>query len=708
MSNQINQEQLLAKVLEINKFKELNPVQKEAFEKDAFNKNLIISSPTSSGKTLVAEISSLNTILNKGKKVMYTCPLKALAFEHYSEFKLKYSRKFKIKAALSTGDLDSSSKYLINYDAIFTTYEKIDSLTRHGASWLKNVGLLVIDEIHEIGSNRGATLEIVISKLRILNPDIQIIALSATIPNLKEIAEWLSADFVKSDFRPVALKEGILLEESIEFKDGSLEKINNSGEPIEEIMEDTLTNKGRQCLVSVNSRKSAVAYAKKLSSITEKILSKKEKKSLELCAEKILNVLEQPTEQCKMLADLVKQGSSFHHAGIMRKQLSIIEKYFKEKNIKVIVATPTLNLGVNIPAYRVIIPSAYRYSEQGMIPISVREYHQIIGRAGRPKYDSEGQGILIAKNENDKQRLIENYLFGLDEEVLSQLGLMPVLRMHLLGLISTNFIKDYESAKLFFEKTLYAKQYADLSSLETKLKSVIGELNEFKFIEVNENKFRITLLGKRVSELYLDPVSAKNIIECIPKINNESSAMFTISNTGEFSPWFSVSKIRESEILIKMFENKNLLPIFIEEQQMWDINLLQKYYSSLLLLDWINEKAEQELLEHYNIQPGILHSKLLICDWIAYSIQELANVIGENEKVAYFSQIRKRLKYGIKSELLELVELKGIGRIRARRLFKAGIKGISDLKKTDIKDVEIIVGKQCAESAFEQLHLNKQ
>lgn len=708
MPDQINQEQILTKVLEINGFKELNPVQKEAFEKGAFSKNLIISSPTSSGKTLVAEISSLNMILNRGKKIMYTCPLKALAFEHYSEFKSKYSRKFKIKAALSTGDLDSSSKYLNNYDAIFTTYEKIDSLIRHESSWLNQVGLLVVDEIHEIGTNRGATLEIVISKLKILNPELQIIALSATMPNLNEISSWLNANYVKSDFRPVNLKEGILFENSIEFKDGSMEEMDISNESLENIIENTLTKKEKQCLVSVNSRKSAVSYAKKLSSITEKALNKKNQKALEKCAEKILNILEQPTEQCKLIADLVKRGVAFHHAGIMRKQLKEIEACFKEKNIKVIVATPTLNLGVNIPAYRVIIPSTYRYSEQGMTPISVREYHQIIGRAGRPKYDSEGQGILIARNENDKQRLIENYLFGLDEEVLSQLGFMPVLRMHILGLISTNFINDFETTRNFFTKTLYAKQYEDLASLENKLKSIIEELNELKFIEIVDNKFKITLLGKRVSELYLDPLSAKNIIDCIPKINNESSAMFAISNTGEFSPWFSVGKIRESEILIKMFENKDLLPISVEEQQMWDINLLQKYYSSLLILDWINEKAEQDLLEQYNIQPGILHSKLLICDWIAYAIQELAKILNMGEKAAYFSQIRKRLKYGIKSELLELVELKNIGRIRARRLFKGGIKSISDLKKTDIKDVERVVGKQCAESVFEQLRLSKQ
>ena len=122
-------------VLESNGFASFNPMQKAVLEK-GLNKSLIISRPTASGKTIALELFALNSILSESKKVIYCCPLRALASEHFNDFKKKYSEKLKIKATLSTGDFDSSSKYLANYDAIFSTFEKIDSLTRHKADWL--------------------------------------------------------------------------------------------------------------------------------------------------------------------------------------------------------------------------------------------------------------------------------------------------------------------------------------------------------------------------------------------------------------------------------------------------------------------------------------------------------------------------------------------------------------------------------------------
>ena len=150
---------LKKRVLKLGGLKKFNPMQELVLKRDWQNKSLVVSSPTASGKTLVAELLALNSIVSKKKKVVYTCPLKALAFEHYSEFKKKYSASLKVRFGLSTGDLDSSSRHLQNYDLIFTTYEKLDSLIRHKVDWLQDVGLLIIDEVHEIDSGRGATLE---------------------------------------------------------------------------------------------------------------------------------------------------------------------------------------------------------------------------------------------------------------------------------------------------------------------------------------------------------------------------------------------------------------------------------------------------------------------------------------------------------------------------------------------------------------------
>src|SRR3989338_11356609 len=193
---------ILELVKKHNGFESFNPMQEKAIAAGLVEKSMVVSAPTASGKTVVAEIAALNTILNLRKKVVYTCPLRALATEHSDDLKRKYSETISIKTVLSTGDLDSSGAFLGSKDVIFSTYEKLDSLLVHRADWLSNVGLLVIDEIHTIGSDRGPTLEMLITKLRFVNPKMQVLGLSATIPNAKELAKWLSATLVERDYRP--------------------------------------------------------------------------------------------------------------------------------------------------------------------------------------------------------------------------------------------------------------------------------------------------------------------------------------------------------------------------------------------------------------------------------------------------------------------------------------------------------------------------
>ena len=138
-------------VLEANGFTSFNPMQRAVLKKGIFDKNLIVASPTASGKTIIAELAALHSIISNKKKVIYTCPLRALAQEHCSDFKKKYSH-LDIKFTISTGDFDSSSKHLQNYDLIFTTYEKLNSLIIHKVDWLQDTGLLIVDEIHELKS----------------------------------------------------------------------------------------------------------------------------------------------------------------------------------------------------------------------------------------------------------------------------------------------------------------------------------------------------------------------------------------------------------------------------------------------------------------------------------------------------------------------------------------------------------------------------
>ncbi len=685
-------------VLEANGFSSFNPMQEKVLEKEPFDKNVLISAPTASGKTLVAELLALHSVLEKRKMVVYTCPLRALASEHYADFKRKYSKKLGVRVTISTGDFDSSSKYLQNYDIVFTTYEKLDSLIRHKADWLDRIGLLIVDEIHEMDSGRGPTLEMAITKMKIIDPQIQLLGLSATIPNAKEIAQWLDAVLVESDYRPIPLLEGVHYDEKIHFEKGAEQLKGKTA--LLALLKDTVGEKKKQALVFANTRKRAQGIAKEYAKTMSSFLSESNKKLLEKDAEKILDALEQPTEQCRQLSDLVKQGIAFHHAGLMQKQREAIEQAFKENRIKVISATPTLAMGVNLPAHTVIIPSIYRYASYGMEKIPVREYAQMSGRAGRPKYDTEGRALLLAKTEFELEELFDEYIGGEIEAITSKLGIEPVLRMHLLGLIAGNFVFDLASMEDFFSKTFFAKQYKELEAIFEKLQKILLELEEMEFIRSSDKKFAATPLGKRVAELYLDPLSAYSIIKGLKSGSRFSdiSYLFLLANTSEFYPQFSIQKKNEAEVWEKLQASSDSIPVEVEKEMFFDSSLLQKFNSSLVLQEWVNETSEEEMLKQFNIQPGFLFSKTKICDWLCYSAFELAKLLSLEHHLSAIARMRKRIQHGVKEELVILTEVRGIGRVRARKLFKSNVRTISDLKKIDIVDLKKILGEKVAES----------
>ena len=193
-------------------------------------RNIVLASPTASGKTLIAELCGLKHVLEKGGKVIYLSPLRALASEKFEDFKKYASIKKpdgrKVSVGISTGDFDSADNWLERYDIIVTTNEKADSLLRHRAKWMDSISLVIADEIHLLNdAGRGPTLEIVLARLLQVNPNIQILALSATINNVDEIAGWLNAKYIVTEWRPINLKEGIMLKDEIQYKDGEARKI---------------------------------------------------------------------------------------------------------------------------------------------------------------------------------------------------------------------------------------------------------------------------------------------------------------------------------------------------------------------------------------------------------------------------------------------------------------------------------------------------
>ncbi len=693
-------EQYLSKyvvdILKSEGITELYPPQKLAVEKGLFSrKNMVISVPTASGKTLIAELAMVRSVLEGGKS-LYIVPLRALATEKFEEF--KRWEKIGLEIGISIGDYESKDEWLGDKDIIVATSEKADSLLRNKANWLKDINCLVVDEIHLLDSvNRGAVLEILITKLRKYNPNLRIIALSATIPNAEELAEWLDAILIKSDWRPVPLYEGIFLNGVLElYKDGFLveRRILPSKDPINSLVRDCL-EKGGKVLIFESTRKLAEKTAEKISKITIEYIES----NFEI-ARKILE--ENEGEISQKLAECVKMGCAFHHAGLLNSQRKIIEDNFREGDILVIVSTPTLAAGVNLPARRVIIKSYYRFESFGSFPIKVLEYKQMAGRAGRPGLDDKGEAVLIARTKSEKDKIFKRYILGEPENITSKLGVETNLRFHSLSLIADN-INTLNSIEDFFSKTFFFYQYRASIKFEIeRILEKLKELNMISFSNPETDKIEITGLGRIVCRLYIDPLTGYIFYSTLLKKRklSEIEILYTICK----SPDMEIIPVKSKDLWLEDEISKinNDLEIPPEYSPEYDF-FLSQIKTAFCIRDWINEMDEDEICLKYDIAPGDLRRIIETGEWLAHSLFRISSYLKhpQTDKLRLFE---KRIKYGIKEELVDLVKFKGIGRSRARKLYEHGIKSEEDIiKKKD--RLPFILGKKIAENILKQVEV---
>ncbi|MBI2005188.1 MAG: DEAD/DEAH box helicase [Candidatus Aenigmarchaeota archaeon] len=695
--------------LKEEKISELYQPQEDVIRKGLFKeRNLILSLPTASGKTLIATMSMLHTLLqSKQHKIVYLAPLVSLAREKYNYFKKFFGKDFKV--AISIGDLDSSDPWLAEHDVICLTNEKLDSLLRHNVEWVKRIGLIIVDEIHMLNdSSRGPTLEILLTKLMKIVPKSQILGLSATISNADELARWINASLVISDFRPVKLYEGVSFNSKIHFDEKDGYELNESEDVENAIIQNTL-ELNKQALIFTATRKNAESLAERLCKTVKFKLKGDEQTILDSLCREVEGVLEYPTQQCKKLAGCIRSGVAFHHAGLLGKQKSLIEESFRIGKIKTIVATPTLAMGVNLPAFRVLIRDAKRYYQGiGSRYIPVLEYKQFVGRAGRPKYDAYGESILLAKSEGEAKDLIQRFIFGQPEDITSKLALEPVLRMHTLALIASEFCNSEESLFEFFDRTFYALHYGDIDAIREKLYEILQQHLKWGLITKTKSGLNATRIGKRVSELYIDPLTAHEFLNSLgiskKRMVTEFSFLQLISNSLEMRPLLSVRVSEMEDIQKKILEShRQILQDIPEEYDLEFENFVDSIKTTLMFENWINEASEDLILTKFKMAPGELHNKLLLVDWLIYTLHELALLSGYKEILTAIRKLRVRSKYGIKEELTPLVRLKGIGRVRARRLFNAGLNTLDKLRKIPIGKLSDVIGTKIAKEKKKQL-----
>ena len=693
----------------------LFPPQGEAVEKGLLNsKNLVVAIPTASGKTLIAILGILSQLSkNERSKAVYLAPLRALASEKYNEIK-EIAEPLGLKVGISTGDLDANNNWMGRFDIIIATNEKFDSIIRHQTSWLDQLSCLVSDEVHLINDHsRGPVLEVVLAQIKEQLPDCQIIALSATIRNANEIADWLDGSLVLSDWRPVQLKEGVYFEEEIRFNDKTRVSIDVSNKKnsyvdlaIQSIVE------GGQSLVFCNSRKTVVSSANTIARVYRKKLSPDELKILEGISNEILRSGERTTLS-KELAAVIKWGVGFHHAGLNNQHRAIVENAFKSRKIKIITASPTLAAGVNLPGRRVIIRQLTRYeSGRGSYYIPVLEYKQMAGRAGRPRYDKFGESILIAKNDNEVDMLFDKYITADTEIIFSKFGSEPSLRSHLLSFIVNGYVKDFDSALSMISTTFFGYQNQDqLFFVEDTVITVLEILAEGKLISPDE-PYVATPFGERVSQLYLDPLSAIKIREGLERSKNRSdlkSIAYFLLIVGTPDAFSFYVRDSESAILIDAADRYYDQNIGHDPRGEVDFEFFMQYLKTALVLDmWLEEKPEEEIYKTFNVASGDIHSLISTAEWLLNAASQIAKIFKWEYHQMKLKNLVMRITYGIKEELVELSSIPNIGRKRARILFDAGYTTPSQLTQEQLPALEKLIGKKTAGNLISFLNGGKE
>ena len=653
---------------------ELNPLQVEAVKRGLLKGvNMVISAPTASGKTLVAEIALVKTAL-EGKTGVYLTPLRALASEKHAEFSTL--EKLGLSVGITTGDYDQPAEYLGENDIIVATYERFDSIMRLKPTWLSRVGLVVVDEMHNISDpERGPIIEMVIA--RALRSGIRVIGLSATVGNPGELAKWIKGELVASSWRPVKLVEGVYDKKRREvvFTDGRREKVSREHEDI--VVDLVLHNLAHnyQTLVFVHNRKRVEELAK----LTADYLNPVNAEQLSSLWEELESA---PTRmEREFLWDLMKRGVAFHHAGLSHTSRRVVEEAFRKRLLRVVYATPTLAAGVNLPARRVLV-SIKRYDpvKGKKVNVTVSEYKQMAGRAGRPQYDEVGEAIIVDASSLDEGF---NYIVSEPEPVHGKLLGERSLRVHVLSAIASLEVGSVEDLVDLFKHT-YTATTSSLVGVEERVENLIGFLEELGMVTRKGVVVTPTKLGKITAYSYLDPLSVVLFLKHKPPEYRDLYMLHLISLTPDFlrsSVYVPGKLLVAYEELAEAYSSSGFIMPITSEYYDYD-DWLRGFVYALALQDWINEREEEEIMEKYSLGPGDIYNLKDTASWIASSLGKIAGVIGD---IAYYKKLTtlsQRLEKGVKADAIELASLRYIGRVRARVLIERGIKSLEDLAKT--------------------------
>lgn len=659
--------------------KEFNPAQKAVIESGYLEdkSNYIISIPTASGKTVLGILPALKTILNGGKAV-YAAPLLSIQNEKVKEFKAFEEHGIKV------------GKHPSNSDLSVMVFESFDALTRFSWNVLREVDTLIIDEFHMIGEySRGPTLESAITRAKIINPSLRIIALSATLKNIDEIEQWLDGKTVEHDYRPVPLNKEVL--------DAEMFNTKNKNDVIVKIVEKAIEDNS-QALSFVSTRRFTESLATYVAKKIDKKTTKEQKHKFKQVADKLLEVPKKkgslPTTTCLKLAEAAEKGVVFHHAGLFNEQKEIIEDEFRKGNILMITATPSLMYGVNLPSKYVIIRDHTRWTSNGPASIPVFDYEQMSGRAGRPQYDDVGYSYLVAKTMDEAFDLEARYVNGEIELTNSKLiDNKDAIYKQIIAQIASSLSKNLDDLNDFFGKTLYGFQMKNnpsmsmfaQDSLNWELESALEFLLQNGIIRATPEGLKTTDFGNLIAKSNYAVETAVKIKEYVSTMEklNPAEMIYALAETPDL-PLIS----------FKGRKSKDPVRDKLSECGLFAVDIGNPEATAVSLIEWIDERNEYEIENAYNVYSASTRRSAYEASRLVKFAKNTLEVLGNYSNLKDMDYLSARLYYGVKEDIIPLVVgVKRLGRKRARLLMKTFGDNLSEASEKDLQKVEGIGSK---------------
>lgn len=654
--------------------KEFNPAQKAVIESGYLEdkSNYIISIPTASGKTVLGILPALKTILNGGKAI-YAAPLLSIQNEKVKEFKAFEEHGIKV------------GKHPSNSDLSVMVFESFDALTRFSWNVLREVDTLIIDEFHMIGEySRGPTLESAITRAKIINPSLRIIALSATLKNIDEIEQWLDGKTVEHNYRPVPLNKEVL--------DAEMFNTKNKNDVIVKIVEKAIEDNS-QALSFVSTRRFTESLATYVAKKIDKKTTKEQKQKFKQVTDKLLEVPKKkgslPTTTCLKLAEAAEKGVVFHHAGLFNEQKEIIEDEFRKGNILMITATPSLMYGVNLPSKYVVIRDHTRWTSNGPASIPVFDYEQMSGRAGRPQYDDVGYSYLVAKTMDEAFDLEARYVNGEIELTNSKLiDNKDAIYKQIIAQIASSLSKNLDDLNDFFGKTLYGFQMKNnpsmsmfaQDSLNWELESALEFLLQNGIIRATPEGLKTTDFGNLIAKSNYAVETAVKIKEYVSTMEklNPAEMIYALAETPDL-PLIS----------FKGRKSKDPVRDKLSECGLFAVDIGNPEATAVSLIEWIDERNEYEIENAYNVYSASTRRSAYEASRLVKFAKNTLEVLGNYSNLKDMDYLSARLYYGVKEDIIPLVVgVKRLGRKRARLLMKTFGDNLSEASAKELQKVE--------------------